>query len=206
MDSTADFIMPSHITTVDHARIYNLLADLDSKIIELGRKIEKHRQYSADEGGHSNKCHMICKQLQGETKLRCLKQCVRPVVSFEKIEDMSNEFPIDVQRLRDDIHLRERFERHQYSPDSIEDSEAEASAISDIYAMPIATVALPDESWNRAIMIISKKQYRPQREHLIINWKDRQSVYTPEAQEELSRKIERHDQDNVIMETIRKVK
>lgn len=201
-------VVPGGISGIDHARLNQAFADLDQKINRLSKKVEAHRSYASVSGDPSHtdsrKCQMICKDLQGPAKLRCLKQCVRPVVKAVDLEELRVEFPIDMTRLDRDLHLRQNFERHQRAPETIADTDAEASLIADLYAMPLATAALPDVSWSRAMEVIKDDRFAAQRDGLVRNWKDRSESYSDEAQQELSRKINRHDTDDILLNTARK--
>lgn len=198
-------VVPAGISGIDQARLNHVFGQLDDKINALARKIEAHRQYPtggpAAAGGSTRKCQMICKDLQGDSQLRCLRQCVRPVVKAADLEDLRLEFTIDMQRLDRDLPLRQNFERHQRAPATIEPTEAEASLIADLYAMPLATAALPDEAWSRAMNVVKADRYVAQREALVQNWRLRSDSYSPDAKEELARKINRHDSDNILMDT-----
>lgn len=201
-------VVPAGISGIDHARLNEAFSNLDQKIDRLAKTIEAHRSYlsASDDRPHkdSRKCQMICKDLTGPSKLRCLKQCVRPVVKGAELEELRPEFPIDLTRLDRDLNLRQNFERHQRAPETIADTEAEASMIADLYAMPLATAALPDESWSRAMDVIKDDRFAAQRDNLVRNWKDRAESYSEEAQQELSRKINRHDTDHILLDTARK--
>lgn len=207
-----DMVVPPGVSGIDHAQLNEAFANLDTQIIALSRKVEAHRNYLKDstpEKRSSSKCQMICKDLKGDKKLRCLRQCTRPVVPFEQIESMAEEFPIDVKRLQDDVDLRQNFERHQRAPETIGDAEnetdAEASLIADMYAMPISTAALPDEAWARSMDLVKMDKFAPQRETLVRNWKYRAQSYSEAAKDELTRKINRHDTDDIILKTASRI-
>lgn len=201
-------VVPAGISGVDQAQLNHVFDSLDRKIEALAKKIEAHRVYVTPgqdkQTRDSHKCQLICKSLQGEDKLRCLKQCVRPVVQHEELQALRSEFPIDLQRLDQDLHLRQHFERHQRASDTIAATEAEASLIADMYAMPLSTAALPEEAWARALSVLQRDQFAPQLDSLVRNWQSRAESYSPEAKAELARKINRHDTDGLIMQTARK--
>jgi hypothetical protein len=199
--------MPSHISNMRQAELHQVFQNLDQKILHFSKTLEKHRKYGFDrEGGETNvpsKCHWICKaQQHPQVRLQCIEQCTNPIVHFEKIQDVEKDFPIDVQRLRTDLNLRHTFERHQRAPQTIQHTQAEAIDIADIYAMPIATVSLPEEAWDRAMTVMKDDQFTDQRHALVRNWQDRSRNYPPEAKEELSRKIHRHDSEHILFEEL----
>lgn len=202
-------VVPAGLSGVDQARLNEVFGQLDDKINRLAQRIEAHRTYRSpneDSKSHdSRKCQMICKDLQGDAKLRCLKQCVRPIVKAEDLSALRPEFPIDLQRLDQDLVLRQHFERHQRAPDTIAATDAEASLIADLYAMPLATAALPEESWSRAMDVMQRDSFAAQRDSLVQNWKHRAESYSEDAREELARKINRHDPDHILMQAARKV-
>lgn len=195
-----------HIVSVEDANLAVIFSDLDEKIKLLRKKVESHRNYGqTDKKPHktSQKCHWVCdNQKSHAAKVRCLQQCTHPIVHVEQIENMSKDFPTDVQRLRNDPELRQTFERYQRAPQSIKHTLHEALDISDIYAMPIATIALPEFSWSQAMDVAKNPEFEPQLKLLVKNWNDRSQDYPSEAREELLRKIERHDSNNVIANTI----
>jgi len=206
---TSGPMVPHHITDMQQAELHNIFKELDQKIVTLSRNIETHRKYGyTPEGKETNvevssRCHWICKpQQHPEIRMRCLEQCKNPVVHFERIDAVDKYFPVDVQRLRTDVSLRNTFERHQRSPQTIQPSTSEANDIADIYAMPIATVSLPEEAWDRAMDVMKNDKFQEQRHHLIINWHNRSRDYPNEAKEELSRKIHRHDSNNILLDAI----
>ncbi len=204
--SLDDMVVPSGVSGVDSAMLNDAFHRLDEEIIALSRKVDAHRQYYFEKtnDSRSSKCHTVCQQLTGDRKLKCLKQCTRPVVPLESMEELALEFPIDAKRLQEDSQLRQNFERHQRAPETIEESDAEASLIADMYAMPIATAAIPEESWARSMDLIKMDRFEPQRDTLVRNWKYRADSYSNEAKEELSRKINRHDSEQVILKASRK--
>jgi hypothetical protein len=207
LSTLATLPMPSHISNMRQAELHQVFQNLDSKIQHFGKKLEQHRKYGYDREGVetdvTSKCHWICKaQQHPQIRLQCIEQCTHPIVHFEKIQDVEKDFPIDVQRLRTDLNLRHTFERHQRAPQSIQHTEAEAITISDIYAMPIATVSLPEEAWDRAMSVMKDDKYQNQRHALVRNWYDRARNYPPEAKEELSRKIHRHDSEHILFEEL----
>jgi hypothetical protein len=209
MELPSDLPIPDHITDMKQAELHNIFKDLDQKIITLSRNIETHRKYGHTKDGKetivetSSRCQWICKpQQHPQIRLQCLEQCTNPIVHFEKIDAVDKHFPIDAQRLRTDLALRNTFERHQRAPQTIKPTLAEAIDISDIYAMPIATVALPEEAWDRAMEVMKNDKFKEQRMVLVTNWHDRSRDYNNEAKEELSRKIHRHDSENILWEAI----
>jgi hypothetical protein len=129
-------------------------------------------------------------------------QCNAPVIHFEIIESVDQYFPVDTQRLRTDHDLYRTFERHQKSPQSIQATSEEADQIADIYAMPIATVTLSEQSWDKAMEVMKNNKFKEQRKALIQNWKNRKDDYNHEAKEELVRKIQRHDSHNILLEAM----
>jgi len=199
-----DLPAPPHATDMQSAELHQIFEDLDTRIMDLSRRIEGHRKYgqSDDHNVTSSRCTLICKKLKGEGKLRCMNQCVQPVVNFEKVESLSKDFPIDVQRLRTDLPLREMFQRHQRAPSTINNTDTEASWIVDIYSMPISTLSLPEEAWDRSMTVMKSPEREASLDALVQNWIDRGRNYTPEAQDELARKIRRHDSQHIIADAI----
>jgi hypothetical protein len=196
--------VPSQTTDMKSAELHQIFSDLDTRIMHLSRKIEGHRKYgqSEEKVSTSSRCSLICKKLKGSNKLRCIDQCSQPVLSFEKVEDMANDFPIDVQRLRTDLPLREVFTRHQRAPETIRNTDPEASWIVDIYSMPISTLSQPEEAWDRAMDVMKRPERSDALDALVQNWMDRARNYTPESQDELARKIRRHDSGHIIADAI----
>lgn len=194
-------IVPPGISGYDHARLNEVFNQLDSKIDHLSRKIEQRRVY--DQRGAnstskiSQKCQMICREVK-DGKLECLQQCMQPVVP---LEELRGEFPIDMQRLDRDMELRQNFERHQHSPNQIKPTMDEASVIADIYAMPISTAALPEESWRASMDVITLPEFEAQKIALVNNWKIRQGSYSDQAKDELARKVQRHDSGENLLTT-----
>lgn len=190
-------------TDMHSAQLREIFNNLDKRIDHLSRKIEKHRTFGKDNPDHeSSKCVLLCQKMKGTTKRRCMDNCSMPSMPFEAIEDLANDFPIDVERLRTDHTLREEFERHQKTPDTIRNTSKDAELIPDLYTMPIAVLALPETSWDRAMTVMKSENRTAERENMVQNWLDRSSSYPPEAQDELSRKINRHDTDNILADTI----
>jgi len=194
--------------TFEMADLHDTFAKLDKKIEELRKRLDRHRSYGTKNNKethehYSAKCSWVCKQEKdGKTRSRCLQQCSQPVITFESIESMEREFPVDVKRLRSDLTLRQTFERHQRAPLTIKHSKTEASDISDIYAMPISTIALPELSWDQAMDVMKNEEYKPHLKKLVQNWSDRSRDYSEPAKEELIRKIQRHDSHEIIQQAI----
>lgn len=183
-------IVPPGVSGIDQAHLNRVFTDLDAKIDKLARRVESYKVKENDTSHKNRKCHMICM----DKDLDCLRECSRKrIVNMEELRD---EFPIDMKRLDMDMELRNHFQRHQSSPSTIQNSEQEAALIADIYAMPISTAAIPDESWEKAIGIIVK--YPLQKDQLRQNWQSRAAHYSEEAKTELARKMNRYDTDNTL--------
>ena len=200
---------------MDEANLTNVFSELDTRIDSLRKKIEKHRKYTLPVSSRSHKkptkisqkCYWVCENEKShDAKMRCLEHCTKPIVHVESFETLSNDFPVDVQRIRHDTELRKTFERHQRAPQTIKHTLQEALDISDIYAMPIATIALPEMSWSQAMDVMKNPEYDSQLDILTKNWRDRSADYSPEAKDELLRKIERHDTNDVLTSAISKSK
>lgn len=205
--------------SMEEANLTNVFSELDDRIEMLRKKVEKHRKYSmpvtVERHGSSRsekkatktsqKCHWVCENEKShDAKVRCLEHCSKPIVNVESFENLERDFPIDVKRIRHDTELRQTFERHQRAPQTIKHNMHEALDISDMYAMPIATIALPEMSWSQAMDVMKNPEYEAQLELLSKNWHDRASDYSPEAKEELLRKIERHDTNDILANAISK--
>ncbi len=193
---------------VDSARLRQVFDNLDQKIIELSAKLEKYRSYNNDAitAERKSKTNERCMLKCAGDDLECIRQCTHPVVNLTSNDALKEEFPIDFQRLDSDIQLRNTFQRYQTSPSSIQPIDSEATSIADIFAMPVATAALSDETWAKAMEIISDEAFEMQLQDLVNNWTHRSSSYSPESQRELARKINRHDKDGRIMDMVERMK
>lgn len=194
---------------MEQADLHRVFSELDTKLGHLTQRLESYRNYERNQetAAHrrTSKCVWICGQEQNpEVQARCLRQCQTPVVPFESIENMYKEFPVDVQRLREDYALRQHFERYQRSPDSMKETPEECEAILDIYAMPISVHTLPDEAWSKAMSIISHKKFAKHLSRLLDNWEGRRGDYPKLSQKELIRKLTRHDREGVIEAALQK--
>ena len=188
------------MTDIQTANLHRVFADLDSKINQLGQVLESHRKWPVTEEKESHKCSWVCQK--EKDKMRCLRQCAQSQRKVENIDDFESEFPIDVQRLRTDHDLRRTFERHQRAPETIQSNLAEALDVSDIYAMPISTAALPEISWSQAMQVMTRKENRGHLKKLVQNWSDRANDYPDHAKDELIRKIQRHDSNDTLIRAI----
>jgi hypothetical protein len=54
------------------------------------------------------------------------------------------------------------------------------------------------------MQVMYDDRFAPQRDVLVSNWKYRRDSYSPDAREELSRKINRHDPDHVLLKAAQK--
>lgn len=205
--------IPTYTTDVHSGELHQIFQNLEYSLHDLTRRVQRHRDYQKnkdkeqpDQKHKTRKhCQTVCAKLNGVDRARCKEQCLDPVVSFEHLENLSESYPIDIQRMRTDLELKHTFERHQKHPESIANTNQEASTISDLYAMPVSTLALPEESWSRSMEVITEPENLAQMKMLVQNWLDRARNYPPEAQEELLKKLARHDRDDVISDELAKM-
>lgn len=183
--------------------IIERLKNIDEHIQTLSHTLESRRTYGhediADDGKlhRSRKCAVICNNDD------CLSKCILMVVPYADLDSYRESYPYDVQHLMTDHGLRAHFERHQLVPDSIDmDDEEEAEVIADIYSMPIATVAISEQSWDKAMNSMKNPKHRAQLKRLVKAWKRRKNDFPAKAMDELQRKLVRHDSDNVIVNAI----
>ncbi len=191
--------------------LHRVFGELDSKLEHLSSRLESYRTYDRPEEDQkrklTSKCTWVCgKEADPETKSRCMRQCQSPIVPIESIENMYKEFPVDVQRLREDTNLRQVFERHQRSPQSIPSTDEECIVISDIYAMPISVHTLPDEAWGKSLAILMRSKHEKHLHALLANWEGRQADFPESSRKELVRKLSRHDKHGVLRDAIKKGK
>jgi hypothetical protein len=126
-------------------------------------------------------------------------------VAFEALEKLADEFPIDVKRLRLNPELKDVFVRYQRAPDTMEDHDVELDRVTDVFAMPLATAALPESSWDRAMTLMKKPHNRVYLKRLVERWQDRAPNYSTVAADELARKIRRHDSERILIRTIQQL-
>lgn len=182
---------------------------LTKKLQMLNMQLIDRRKYShladVQERKFSRSCSLICSKLADQEKrLQCLKACQPPSVPWVEVEqNYRHEFPLDLQRLNADAELKDQFLRHQMAASTIEDNPREAEIVADLYSMPISVFTIPDESWHQSFVVITNPQHSAQLAKLVQNWKDRKSVYTEEASDELAKNIRRFDHDQTVMNAIR---
>lgn len=171
-----------------------LFERLDDEINDLSNKLEK-RNYSNDRTNtkkHKKPC-IICTGIK-----RGHPNCCEPVVD---IDSLSGEFPVDVQRLQNNNQLKDAFHKQQFQTSDQQNPDIEM--LVEIYSMPAAVIALPDESWNSALRHITLSKDKQHLDTLVTNWKNRKTSHTGESKLELSRKLKRHDESNFIMQKLR---
>lgn len=189
------------VSSIQEGELNIVFQQLDEKINHLAKKLDSMRKHDAAENERkykSKKCTLICQNTTD--KVKCLQECMMPVVRMETIQSMKDEFPIDVQRLENNPEIKEKFLQFQHSPESM--NSKDATYIADIYAMPIATATLPEKSWDRAFNIMKRSENRDELNTLIQRWVDRKNQYSAIAEDELARKIRRHDSDKIIYNAI----
>ncbi len=191
--------MDRALTVDPDADLEAIFEHLDRRLKHLSLTLGKTRAavVKVHKARQSDRC-LVCKKLSGPAAGRCLQRCAQPrVVHFE---ELAQEFPVDVKRLRVEGELHDHFRRHQTDPVSIADTDHEANWIVSLYAMPIATAAIPDESWARSIEVVKGKPDHMRA--LLQKWMERADDYSPEAQDELARKLVRNDPDQTILRTL----
>lgn len=186
--------------SLQDAELYSIFDDLNNRINSLAKKVEANRQYDTPEHGPHARCTLVCKKLDGPARLDCMRQCSDPVVPYEDLQDFMQDgnFAADLSRLNSDVQLKRTFERHQRAPDTIGRDPHDKVIIPDMYAMPIATVALPDPAWENAMILMTDPANRGELHELVRNWRARRDDYPQEAKDELMRKLTRHDKSDAI--------
>lgn len=186
--------------SLQDAELYSIFDDLTNRINALAITVEANRRYDTPDHRPHARCTLVCKNLEGPARLDCVRQCADPVIPYEDLQDFMQDgnFAADLTRLNTDVQLKRTFERHQRASDTIGRYADDKVIIPDMYAMPIATVALPDSAWEKAMILMTDPGNKGELHELIHNWRARRDDYPQEAKDELIRKLSRHDKSNVI--------
>ncbi len=165
----------------------------------LAEKLEQFRNQTITTSSlgdhHSRQCTLICERLKNHPeKMECLKKCTRDVVPILQSKEIRQDFPYDVALLKREPALLRAYERHQLygSEEMIPDTKEERDLIVELYAMPVAAIALPEESWQRSMQLLQPKAWREHRQKLMATWTQRKPDYPAHAWAELVRKVRRH--------------
>lgn len=200
-------MLASPALTLEDEELQAEFDDILKRIERARATLDSHRDYSAQRHEHrrAEECEWVCRRYEDPNDVeRCQLECAAAPLSMESIEKMEADFPICVKRLREDPELRRAFERYQLHPSGIGLTLEDALNISDIFAMPIASVVLSELAWERAMNVVKHPEFREQLDRLVRNWQQRATHYPAAAQEELTRKIQRHDTDRILSKALKK--
>ncbi len=203
----ARLLMSPHVTRLEDADLQALFSDIQEGVDRLRQRVQEYRKNTHEAKNparRSAKCHWVCDGERDPTlRTKCQEQCMTPVISMDQIENMEADFPADVKRLRTDPELKRAFLRHQQAVGTIKPQNAEElNQLVEIYSMPIATVALPEESWTEALETLKRAEFLNARQTLVHNWKQRKNDYPKMAMDELLLKIHRNDSEGTWLQLI----
>jgi len=210
MSSVGSELFPHRFTTWRDDELRTSFSNLHNKILSLTSRIEKIRNMPIGSGsggsGHATRCTMVCAQLEGEDRFKCMRECSSAPLGTRSVEgytEYKRRFPVDVHVLDRNSQLRRVFERAQVSTQFNDD---DAELLGTILAMPIATEAIPDESWHHALVVLKRDEHRQHLHHLCYSWVQRRQDYIDSSSADaLMDKIRRHDSEGIIVKAVNRV-